>query len=249
MIEARTWFFDRLAAFNNRYFGNVINLGDIDGVEIAIKNPLTKMHDYFFVAIKNKEQYLIPSKYKDKLGTECDTMKIMPIRPTTIEKVAYRSKAYLKVRSFDKIKLGPEQTLTFRQMVDSFCSYDHEEPDQFLLWKLTAITAHVDRINVRIMTMPGWAKDSVLTCLKLLFGDGTTVNKPSIAKLKYLISNFSSVNDDVFTSPFLGLNEVQDLKPEDVEFLARFYEDVGDFKPFLTTSLFIDFRDDLMTSI
>lgn len=215
--------YSRLAEFNRIYFNGVLNLVDIDSEEIAIKNQETKLYDYYYIAKKDNIQYLLPSKFNDSKGNEFELLKNMPIRPKVIDKIPYRGKAYLKVKEFSKIKIQPEQTFTFRYLVDSFCDYEHLEPSEFLLWKLTAITAHIDRINVRVITMPGWGKDSVVTCLKMLFGDGTIVNKPSIAKLKYLLSSGNK---------FLGLNEVQDLKKEDIDDLAKFYEDVGDFKPY-----------------
>ena len=74
---------------------------------------------------------------------------------------------------------------------------------------------------MRVLTYPGWMKDSVLFTLSRLRGSCFSVNKPSLPKLKFLLNNSTKV---------LGLNEVQQLELHQKLDLAKFYEDTGDFK-------------------
>jgi hypothetical protein len=53
-------------------------------------------------------------------------------------------------------------------------------------------------------------------------GDCSSINKPSYAKLKYILSSKCKL---------LGMNEVQNLKAEDKDNIAKYYEETGDFKP------------------
>lgn len=220
---SRTWHYNTLSDFNHKYYENVITVADLLEEEITKKNKITEEIDYFLQAKKDKTTYLIPSEYVDGEGNKSETIKELPIKPLLTEKISHRGKAHIKIKHFSPVKIKPQHTMSFKELIDQFAKAEHLTPELYTLWKIIAVTAHTDRINIRVISYPGWGKDSLIVILKLLFGDCTTVNKPSLAKLKYLLNNQNKI---------LGLNEVQDLKSEDIDYLSRFYEDTGDFKPY-----------------
>lgn len=211
-----------LSEFNIKYYDNVITHADLLDEEITKKNTKTEQIEFFLQAKKNKNIYLIPSEYEiDDQGNKSETIKELPIKPLITEKISHRGKAMIKIKHFSPKRIKPLHTMTYKQLIDKFAPVKHMTPDEYTLWKIITYTAHTDRINIRVISYPGWGKDSTLVILKLLFGNVTSVNKPSLAKLKYLLNNQNQI---------LGLNEVQDLKSEDIDYLSRFYEDIGDFK-------------------
>ena len=112
--------------------------------------------------------------------------------------------------------------MSYKEFIDTFLPFEHESPDEFLVWKITCDVAYRSRINIRAISYPGWLKDSPLVILSMLRGDVTTVNKPTFAKLKYILAGKNKL---------LGMNEVQNIKAEEKYPLQKYYEDVGDFKP------------------
>ena len=203
--------YDLINQFNQQYYKNIINVSNIVGDELAIKH---NGKDYFYFPIKKDNFiYLLRSEHINDL----------PLRIIKSEKISFKSKAYQKIVEIQPVKIKAKQTVSYKDMIDAWLPYEHDNTILFTLWKIIVDTAYSDRINVRAISFPGWLKDSPLVSLQLLRGDTATVNKPSLAKLKYLLNNNLKV---------IGINEVQSVKKEDdVDDLAKFYEDTGDFKP------------------
>lgn len=210
-MDTTLWHYDNLEQWNEKYYKDVFLLTHLIGDEIAIGGE--EERGYFYIAKKDKTMYLIPSEIVE-IGD-------IPFVSLATSKIAYKGKAFKVVKEIKSVVLREEQTMTYRKMIDDWMDYDHEEKERFVLWKIIVDTAFTSRINVRILTYPGWMKDSVLFTLSRLRGNCFSVNKPSLAKLKFLLNNSTKV---------LGLNEVQKLEETQKLDLAKFYEDTGDFK-------------------
>jgi hypothetical protein len=208
------WHYNRITQFNEKYYRDVLQASDIVAQEMAVKNAIDD-HEFYYPLKKgsgNKAvNFLVPS----------DQIENLPIIPTKTVKIAHNGKGYLKVINAQSVRIRPEKTMSFKQMVDSWLPYDHESPEQFTLYKLIVLTAYYKRINARILTFPGWMKDSPIEVLKGLRGDCVCVNTPSLAKLKYLLNDSNKI---------IGMNEIQSLNAEGKRQIAKFYEDVGDGK-------------------
>lgn len=204
--------FELLNQFNKEYYANILSLSHLYSDEIAIKNKETEENEYFYIMKKSKTSYLLPSKFIEDL----------PIKIIETKKIPYKSKAYELITKFKSVNIKEEKIYSFKELINNFLPYQHEEPDQYTLWKIIIKTAYDDRINVRCISYPGWGKDSPLSVLKLLFGDVALVNKPNYAKLKKLLNGAPKI---------LGLNEIENIKPESVREMSKYYEDTGNFAP------------------
>jgi len=215
-MKKELFHYDKISVFNHRRYNDILTAAEIAGDEICIKDKQTEDDEFFFPLKKDKTTYLLPS----------DELSQLPLKVLDSEKISWRSKAYFRVTSVKSVRIVGTKTQSYKQFIDSFLPYDHETPDEFLIWKIICDVAYRNRINVRAISYPGWLKDSPLVILSMLRGDVSIVNKPSYAKLKYILSGKNKV---------LGLNEVQNLEAKDRRDLAKYYEDTGDFKPFFVT--------------
>lgn len=208
----RAWHYDRIEQFRERFYKGILTEDFLTGEELAIQGK-AKYPSFFFEAKREKVRYLIPSK----LILEGH----MPIEVTDEIKIGVKGKAYIKVNKCRSVKIVPERTMTYTEMISSWMDYEHLEKERFTLWKVITECAYSSRINVKVITFQGWMKDSPLFTLFRLVGYCKSINKPTLAKLKY------ELKDDTLV---LGLNEVQKLKEEKAQDLSSFYEDIGDFK-------------------
>lgn len=210
-MNSKLWHYDYLDQWNERYYNNVFLLTHLTGDEIAIGKEEDR--DYFFVAKKDKTFYLIPSEIIEEGN--------IPFVSKNEVKTAHKGKAYKVINNIAPVVIREEQTMTYKEMINSWMDYDHDEKERFILWKIIVDAAFCSRVNIRVITYPGWMKDSVVFTLSRLRGNCFSVNKPSLGKLKFLLNDATKI---------LGLNEVQNLEAPQKADLAKFYEDVGDFK-------------------
>lgn len=210
-MDTKLWHYDYLDQWNESYYKDVFLQMHLTGDEVAIGKEDER--EFYYVAKKDKQNYLIPSDLIEK-GE-------IPFKALNTYKIGYRGKAYIMISEYKCIAIRAEKSMSYKQLINSWMDYEHEEKDRFTLWKIIVDAAYVSRINVRVLTYPGWMKDSVLFSLSRLRGNCSSINKPSIAKLKYLLTD---------TTQVLGLNEIQKLDDKNKSDLASFYEDIGDFK-------------------
>lgn len=204
-----------LEMWSEAYYRNVFLQSHLTGEEIAIGKEEERA--FFFVAKKDKTQYLIPSEIIEN-GQ-------IPFLATETAKIGYKGKAFVVIKKIKDVVIRAERTMTYKQMINSWMDYEHMEKDRFTLWKMVVDAAYSARVNLRVMTHPGWMKDSPVFTLGRLRGNCFAVNKPSLAKLKYLVNDCTRI---------LGVNEVQKLDADNKDDLSKFYEDTGDFKTVYT---------------
>jgi hypothetical protein len=224
-VDKQIWSYTKLQTYNERKYAEILNKSDISGDEVAIKNPFfdaesemcadNPTHHYYYPFTKNKVNYLIENP------EGADILEKLPVKILDTQKTQFRGKAYLKVISCRPVEVKAERTMSYKQMIDAWMPFDHLTPDELKVWKIIVDTAYADRINIRAISYPGWLKDSPLQILAELRGDVRAVNKPTYAKIKLFVSNGLKI---------LGLNEIQNLKTEAKDPLAKYYEDTGDFK-------------------
>lgn len=211
-MKKECFFYDKIEAYNERRYAGILNTNNISGDEICIKNKETEEEEFFYPLKKDKVNYLLPSEKIHEL----------PLKIVDTEKMSWRSKAYERIFEIKSIKINAIKTFSYREFIDTFLPFKHSRPEEFKVWKIVCDVGYRSRINIRAISYPGWLKDSPLVILSMLRGDVSTVNKPSFAKLKYILAG---------NTKLLGMNEVQNIKSEEKYPLQKYYEDVGDFKP------------------
>lgn len=218
--------YDLLAEFNIGYYKDVINSNNICGDEISISEVVglkeikkgkktTKKEvfesKYYFPLKKGRFKYLLRTEAIEKFP-----LIIKEKERKSVEKVAY-----WKITKVKSLSIKEEKTMSFREMIDYWLPYEHDQPELFRLYKIIVHIAYARRINVRIMTYPGWLKDSPVETLGKIRGNAVSINKPNYPRLKREIAAGNSI---------LALNEMQGFKEEEKGDYNKFYEDTGDFK-------------------
>lgn len=196
-----------LAKFGEELYENILQPKDaveeisIDGV-------------YFWLLKQGKTKYLLPRE-NAKGEKSIDTL---PLKVISSEPVDYAGKVYYQINSASPVRVQPEQSMSFRELVDGLCDYSHTQPKQYLLFKLTAITSFLNRINVRVTSPPGFGKDSLVKVLGYLMGNVKVIHNPTIAKLEYYLTN-----------KLLMLNEVAGLNKQTFQDMQQFLLSCGEF--------------------
>lgn len=218
------WSYTKLHAYNSRKYENILNKSNITGEEMAVKNPSfnkemgegidNPTHYYYYPFNKENTNYLLENPEGESIIDK------LPVKILETYKTQWRGKAYLKIKRCKSVEVRPARTMSYKNMIDAWMPFEHLNPIELKLWKIIVDTGYCDRINIRAMSYPGWLKDSPLQILEELRGDVKTVNKPTKAKIKMLVP----------VTKLLGLNEIQNLSPDNRDNLTGYYEDTGDFK-------------------
>jgi len=206
--------YSRLSLYNSKKYDKIFLETHISSDEIALKDPDTDEHNYYFPLKKNKVNYLLPTDWKADL----------PLKVTESVKIPFRNKGYHLIVGIKSVSFSSEKTMTYKEYINNFLPYNHENPNEWTVWKIITDVAYRNRINIRAISYPGWGKDSPLMVLSLIRMDVATADKPSYPKLKYMICAKNKV---------IGLNEIQALDSEEKKNISKFYETVGAFEPTL----------------
>ena len=86
-MKKELFFYDKIVAFNEKRYAGILNLNNITGDEICIKNKETEEEEFFFPLKKDKVNYLLPS----------DKLLELPLKIVETEKMSWRSKAYERI--------------------------------------------------------------------------------------------------------------------------------------------------------
>ena len=208
------WHYNTTDLFFKRYYDKLLTENMIAGGEMYIEeakdndgSPIT-LSKFYFPLKKDKFIYLIPSKDINNL----------PVLIEKCEKISYSSKGYMLPKKLIPMRIKPEMKMSFRELVDSFATSEHSNPDHNLFWRLITIVSFVDRINVRVATSPEFGKDSKLNLLNSLTGVIGKVSNPTIAKLEYLLFN-----------KIILINEVSGINSQSKQDVEQFILACGDF--------------------
>lgn len=213
-MNTEVWNYKKLLFFRERLLNNAITVEHLTGEEIAIKPKEAKFPTFYFIAKKERSKYLIPSKIIENHE--------LPIVVDNKVKIAVKGKAFYKVLEYRSLRIKPERTMSYKEMIDSLLPIQHLEPKQYLVWKLINDCAFDERINVEIMTYPGWMKTSLVICYGQLLSNCYCINKPSYAKLKLHLRDETQV---------IALDECNKMDTDESKDIADYIETTGDFRP------------------
>ena len=214
MIKKDIWHYKKLHIFNDRLLEDAITIEHLTGEEIAVHPKDKSYPEFYFIAIKDKSRYLIPSNIIESHE--------LPIVINKKVKIGVKGKAFYKTLEYSSLRIRPHKTMSYNEMIDSLLPIDHLEPRLFTLWKIINDCAYDDRINVEIVTYPGWMKTSLLICYGQLLGHSYCINKPSYAKLKLFLKDETQV---------IGLDECNKMNDDEARDIADYIETTGDFRP------------------
>ena len=203
-----------LSAFNQSIYSDILAEDNLYGDEKASSGETNGIRTGFTMKKGNKV-YFVPSKYvyqpKDPDDEESEIISILPIRVHKTIKIIDRSSVYHFVKKAKTIKLKGKKTMSFRELVDSFCNWEHTNPLHFSLYKILCIIGYVGRSNWRLATKFSFGKDGVVDALRDLTNNCARIDKATPAKL-----------DFVLKFPFILCNEIASLKREEKEVFLQF---------------------------
>lgn len=204
-----TFVYSVLHAWSDAFYADLLTLAHQMGDRTPINMGTKEDPDIhvFYMFKKDLKIYALPEEHISQL----------PILVTeSFRKVHYRN-VYDVITSFKSARFKPVKVLTFRQMVDDLCAFNHLEPDDYVAWKITALSALLGRSCFRVCSQPAFGKDSVMKVLGYLTGDVCVIANPTVAKLEYRLTN-----------KVILLNEFANLKAEDKYGMEHFLQSVGD---------------------
>jgi len=157
--------YDILSAFNEEYYKDLITKNHL-GEETIIK-------------INDEQTFVYPVKYKGKIfAIPSDIIEKgkIPIKIQKSKKIGYRSSVYHYVTKFASARIKEEKTMSYRELVNTLADFNHSNPDDFLLYKIIALTLYLRKGFVRIVSPAAFGKNSVVGILKTLMTDVAIAN-------------------------------------------------------------------------
>jgi hypothetical protein len=222
-------YYDCLTEFNNQYYSNLltekhiksdeINLGTLTNVS-GYKDEEANFWGYIFE--KAGKKYLLSSHVSNE--EKIDLRSVLPIRVVRSEKVAHKGVVYHEIKEYKSFRIRPEQTMTFKELIDFMSSLGHTNPRGLKLIWMMEFTQMFNRANFRISSPAGFGKDSVVDTVGNLIGGAGTIESPSLAKLE----------ERANVLKHLAVSEVVDMTKADWRHTQQFLLAVAAFKPKVT---------------
>jgi len=219
MVDSNMRFhYDCLQLYNDNKYKERLTESHIISDKIALKvgekydkEKGEDVPDYhhFYILWKDRKKYALLASEKDKL----------PIIVNKSKELRQGKDVYELIQEFSSVKSQPAKVFTFRKLVDDLCGFTHSSPIDFTLWKICALSSVVSRTVFRVATEPAFGKDSVVTCLGELLGDTANLNKPTVAKLEFELTN-----------KLILMNELGTLSGEQRQKMEDFLLNIGDMK-------------------
>ena len=206
MSKSQRFLYGCLRAFNEKHYAGLLSDAHIIGGRIQINLGTKDDPDYSVVYPLRKTPtgkiWALPQEH----------LEALPIMVTKFKKdVAYNQKVYEYITEYKSAKFREERVMGFRQLVDELCCFEHSSPIDFILWKIIVLAGVCGRLVCRVSSQPGFGKDSVVNVIGDLCGTSVIVHKPTMAKLKYVLTN-----------KLVMLNELANLKGDDREAMESF---------------------------
>lgn len=195
------WHYNILQNFNQKYYHGIISY------PMLREEVVLKQKNYWLFDFK-KQKFLIDNKL----------IKELPIRVDEEKEFPFRNKLYHTVTEYSSVKIKPEKTLTFRQIVDAI-EFQHSNPKHFTLFKIIAVGSDVGRINSRISSNAAFGKDSIFNILGFLRNDVSVVNPRTAPAVEFRLLN-----------KVLVLNELSNLETAQRNLLQEILLLIGDLK-------------------
>ena len=217
--------YESVSAFKKKFFNNLLTTEHLQGGEVMIDKLVLPTGDkeeevnfWGYILEKDNNRYLLPSRDKEK--NFLDVKDLLPCIAEDLEKVAYQGKSYQIINKPIRARFRPVKTMSFKELVDVISDLEHTNPEHRKLMVLMGFTQMMDRANFRISTPPAFGKDSIVDTMGSLFGNASTIENPTIAKLEFMT-----------TFKWLAINEVIDISKSEWRNIEQFLLATGAHKP------------------
>ncbi len=183
---------DCITYFNNQLYSDIFTDENLVSKKKCITINGEKFYGFFME--KGIKQYFALDEHVEQL----------PFKVTeTIEK-DYKNDVFNFIIGITSIKIPAEKKMSFRELVDIMPQFSHTKPLHFLLYKIIALAAFIDRVNYRVSTDAGFGKDSVMNIIGHLVDSMANLYGATMAKLEYVLRN-----------KLIILNELGNLKKDE----------------------------------
>ena len=183
---------DCIQKFNNKLYDKIFSQENISSKHKAISIDGEKYYGYFLE--KDRSSFFIPTEFLDEL----------PFKVLTSKEMDYKGEVFQFITNVKSIIIPAEKKMEFRDLVDIAPAFSHTNQLHFTLYKILAVAAYSDRVNVRISTDAGFGKDSVVGIIQQLVDSTVNIYGATFAKLEYSLTN-----------KLMILNEMGNLKADE----------------------------------
>lgn len=194
--------YESLAEFDHQLRKDILDLSNIneEGV-VHIKKLLTmdenEIENFWgWKLAKNNTNYLFLQNDND--GNKLRIKDVLPIVVTKSRQVSDKGKVYQLIVEYKSVKFKPEQSISFKELVDRLDSIPHKNHEHRKILVFTALTQIFTRAYFRLSTPPGFGKDSINDTLKHLIGRCGTITNPTVARLE----------QETVTTDWLAITEI-----------------------------------------
>jgi hypothetical protein len=220
--------YDLISEFKRQFYKDLLTQEHLQGGQVMLQKltyPDSGTDEtanfWGYVFLKGGRKYLLSSVDSD--GKEIKLSECLPLLAKDLQKVAHRTDVYFLIRKPVVARFKSLQTMSFREMVNTFSSLKHSNtPHQKLMWFVT-LAQMMDRCNFRVSSNAGFGKDSTIDIIGNLIGGSATVENPTLAKLEFLTH-----------LKLLAINEVVDVSKPDWRNIQQFLLAAGAHKPEVT---------------
>jgi len=203
----KTYHYSTLKAFNNELYTTLLHDHHIISDTLKELETPNQIYQGYF-AKKDRMMYFIDS----------ETMKELPIRIlTTQEEKEGKNVVYVVTKS-KTFRIIPFKNHTFKQLIDTIADFEHTNPLDWKLYKITCLASYCSRTFLRISTNPSFGKDSMKGVLGLLTEQVKVVKPRSIP----------GVLKELTPEGELVLNEVSGIKKEIRDLVQEIILQLGD---------------------
>lgn len=209
MNEPKNWSYGVLNEFNRKYYNNIIyfnHLQEEDYIESGSKND--PIYTPVWIFISNKRKYILHRDLENEL----------PIKINDTSEVMHHKRPHYFINDYAPIKVKQERCMGFRELVDTFMPVKHSFPQDFLLYKIIALTSYITRVNLRVCSEASFGKDGVFNALRYI------TNKVAVTKARTFPRLEFNLRNDIVVLPELG-----NIEPAQMSLYQDFLLTVGDF--------------------
>lgn len=229
--------YDNLSTFKHERFKDLLTVehlipGEISTNKLTLTDGSEKKNANFWgwKFEKDGKKYLLASRrdIKDNDGKIISTEEIkieelLPIIAGDLQKVSIRGEVYYKINKVSSAKFKSIKCMSFRELIDTFCSLEHSNPKHQKLYWFLATASMFDRCNFRVSTPPSFGKDSGVYTIGSLVGSAATIENPTLAKLEWMT-----------TYKWLVVSEIVDISKPEWKIIEQFLIATGAHKTEVT---------------
>lgn len=200
----RKYHLNVLSIHNHMMYEDLIHEHNItSGSEMEIEfEGYDTISGYF--ALKNKKKYFIDSTHIEQLPIKIELVNC--------QRLVYQNHVTYRPMIIKPFKIKPEKTFkSFKEFLDTFCSFEHSDPTVWTLLKLIALQGYISKVFVCIATNPEFGKSSIYDVMHGIT-DKCPVFKPR--SVPGVLNKINGVGNIVFDDVLEARKDVREIMEE-----------------------------------